>query len=119
MLGADDEPALIGERKRSKHDCVGHREQHRGGADAKGEQEHRDTRELGALQERATCRSQLAHSLTSQEATQLKRCLVDTGAALDLDDARHTGTTESIFDVAERHVAGAAAIDLFEDIADA
>jgi len=64
MLSADDEPALIGERKRSEHDCVGKREQHGSGADAKGEQEYGDTRELGALQERAACRSQLAHSLT-------------------------------------------------------
>ena len=64
MLGADDEPALIGERKRPEHDRVGKGEQHRGGADAKGEQEHGDTRELGALQERAACRSQLAHRPT-------------------------------------------------------
>jgi hypothetical protein len=55
----------------------------------------------------------------SQTAAQLKRCLANVGTALHLNGARHTGTTERILNVAERHVACAAAVDLFEDITDA
>ncbi len=54
----------------------------------------------------------------SQTAAQLKRCLGNVGAALHLDGARHTGTTESILNFAECHVACPAAIDFFEDITD-
>ena len=49
----------------------------------------------------------------------MKRCLVDVSAALYLDGTRYAGATESILNVAEGHVACAAAIDLFEDVTDA